>query len=135
MEKFNRLPKLKNAPHTPVNDGIVIVKNLFGESIPFTIERTLDGEIVIFDDKFINKFLEALSTGCIAKMGPSEKRLLFAYTQYETGILNDSVGVHVPADMAIAVKALDEWVFDEIGKKGHKKLNACYSKVFTPVRY
>ena len=128
------IPKLKNAPHTPVNDGIIITRGLFGESVAFTIEKTINGDVIIFGDKFINKFLEALSTGCIAKMGPAEKELLFAYIRYENGILNRITDYSVTAELIKAVVALDKWIIDEIGKKGHVIANACYNRDFVAIR-
>ena len=128
------IPKLKNAPHTPVNNGVIIAKGLFGEESSYTIEQTMHGNVVIFSDRFINKFLEAITTGCISKMGPQEKDILFAYLKYEDEKSNGTTEYNISSAMLKTSIALDQWLLDEIAKKKHLKINECYNEKFVANR-
>lgn len=118
------IPKLKNAPHTPVNKGIEITKVLFGESEPYIVQRMLNGDVIIFNDSFIEKFIIALSTNCISTMGASERKMMFEYMNYESGITNNGFS----RETLLASKTLDEWIFDEIANRKHNSDNTCYPK-------
>ncbi len=118
------IPKLKNAPHTPVNKGVEITKSLFGESEPYVIQKMLNGDIVVFSDTFMEKFIKALSTNCIAPMGPVERKMMFAYMDYESGITSSAYS----RETALAAKALDKWIFDEMAHRSHSSDNTCYKR-------
>lgn len=48
---------------------------------PFTLRDSVDGPktMVVFDEHFIERFLQAETDECIAKMSPREKELLWDY--------------------------------------------------------
>jgi len=124
--------KLPNAPHYSINFGIAVAKELLGENLPYTIEKRLDGDVVIFNKHFINTFLEALTTGCIAKMNETEKDILFKYIDYQNKLLNDTTPSDMDNETKLVIEYLDKWLYDEISCTPHIKLNECFDQKFTP---
>jgi len=124
--------KLPNAPHHSINFGIAIAKELLGESLPYTIEKRLDGDVVIFNDHFINTFLEALTTGCIAKMNEKEKNILFKYIKYQNNLLNGVTDIDVDTETKLVIKFIDKWLYDELNCTKHIKTNECFDQKFQP---
>jgi len=124
--------KLPNAPHHSINFGIAVAKELLGENLPYTIEKRLEGDVVILDDHFINTFLEALTTGCIAKMNEKEKNILFKYVKYQDNLLNGVVDADLDTETRLVIKFIDKWLYDEINCTRHIKTNECFDQKFQP---
>jgi len=124
--------KLPNAPHHSINFGIAVAKELLGENLPYTIEKRLDGDIVIFNKHFINTFLEALTTGCIAKMNEKEKDILFKYIKHQDSLLNGVVDTELDTETRLVIKFIDKWLYDELKCTRHIKANECFDQKFQP---
>jgi len=89
-----------------VTEKVKQAKELFGANRPYETELRLDGQIIIFNEHFITTLREALSSGCVAKMGHQEELILQKFIEYANGntyrdITQDTSGVMV---------ALDKWL-------------------------
>jgi len=121
---------LQNAPHCSVNKGIETAKELLGENTPYSIEKRLDGEVVVFNNHMTSTFIEALTTDCISKMNVSEKNLLFDYMDYSNA-LSGNYDYAAPNGTSLAVvEALDKWLTDEVQCNPHPTVNECYDQTF-----
>jgi tRNA U34 2-thiouridine synthase MnmA/TrmU len=79
---------LNNAPHCSKTRGIQIAKELLGENLPYVVERRLNGDVVVFNEHFVDTAIEAMSTDCIAKMNACEQNVMFDYMEYLNSKLN-----------------------------------------------
>jgi len=127
---IQRLPISKECS---LNQGIYITKELLGENLPYVIERRLHGSVVILNQHFTNVLIDSMTTDCVAKMNESELNLLFDYMYYLYTIKqnveynqSDTEG-NTPLEI---VKAVDQWLIDEISCSGHPTANACFNSEF-----
>jgi hypothetical protein len=122
---------LNNAPHCSKTRGIQIAKELLGENLPYVVEKRMSGEVIIFNDHFIDTTLEALTTDCIAKMNTAEQNVLFDYLEYLNSLWNGYEYEHPYGTKKEVVEALDKWIIDEVQCNGHDEVNACWNQKFT----
>lgn len=97
-------------------------KEIFGENLPYVIEKRVDGRTVIFNDHFIRTTREALSTGCLAKMNSMEVLLFEKWVAFENGSSYRDI---TKTDGNI-VQALDAWFMDDLRCIAHPRVNSCF---------
>ena len=107
--------------------AVADAKELFGENLPYTVEYRLNGRTIMFNDHFIKSVREALSTDCMAKMNAAEIQLFERFIAYQNGSMYRDI---TKSDNEV-VKALDEWLMDDLNCKSHPVVNECYDAEFT----
>ena len=122
---------LNNAPHCSKTRGIQIAKELLGENLPYVVERRLNGDVVVFNEHFVDTAIEAMSTDCIAKMNACEQNVMFDYMEYLNSKLNGYQYEHPYGTKQDVVEAFDRWIMDELQCKEHPVVNACWDQKFT----
>ncbi len=106
------------------NASIASAKELFGGNVPYVIERTIDGRVVVFSDHFIRTSREAMSTGCMAKMNMSETNLWLRFVEYQNKKMFRDI-----SDLSDEVLVtLSRFFVDEIYLLHHSEINECYDR-------
>ena len=105
-----------------VNFSVYKAKELFAENEPYTRERRIDGEIVIFNIHFLTSVREAFTTECVAKMSPAEETVFFDYIKYQ----NETDQRDITNRDDEVMKALDEWIIAELACEAQPEVNSCF---------
>ena len=118
-----------------IDDGIAFSKQLLGEHKPFSVRKDIGGEdIVLFNVHFVGCMRQALTDGCIARMGKKELKFWLDFVTYQNdiqdGIRDDIiVDANTPASVVLNEKALQElsrWISDELAGIPHPETKECY---------
>ena len=104
------------------NAAIYDIKEVFGENVPYIIEKRLGGKVIIFNDHFIRTAREAMTTGCMAKMNEQEVLLFERFVKYEDGSSYRDI-TNVENEV---VAALDQWFMDDLRCNAHPVVNQCF---------
>jgi len=108
---------------TPKQDArIQDAKNIFGENLPYIIEKRMAGNVVIFNDHFISACREAFTTGCLAKMNSMEVDLFERFVKFQNGVNYRDITTSENEVMT----ALDKWFMDDIHCLSHPVINECF---------
>ena len=115
-----------------MDKAIYATKELLGESLPYVVENTIDGTTkgkrIIFNEHFINTVIEALSTGCIAKMNTEEEDVFFNYLDYANAQGQpDNIADTKDKDVSIA---LNNWLTNILYCRPNPVMNACFDSKF-----
>jgi hypothetical protein len=119
-----------------IDDGILFGKELLGEYRPYTVRKDIAGEnIILFNTHFVNCMRQALTDGCVDRMGKLELKFWLEFVAYQNdiqdGVRNDVVldisKVQAPLQQReLALYALDEWMQDELNGVTHRETKECY---------
>ena len=70
-----------------IGDGIKLSKELLGEHKPYSIRKDIAGEdIILFNAHYINCMRQALTDGCVARMGKAELQFWYEFVAYQNDI-------------------------------------------------
>ena len=119
-----------------VDDGIKFSKELFGEHAPYSVRLDISGgEIILFNTHFINCMRQALTDGCVARMGKQELKFWYEFVRYQNDI-QDGVRDDVELDISeiqstsvrreLALEQLSLWISDELAGVPHEEIKECY---------
>jgi len=104
------------------NAAISSSKQLFGENVPYTIERKITGKVVIFNDHFIRTAREAMSTGCMAKMNMTETNLFLRFIEFQ----NNNVYRDITDPSDIVLTSLNDYMMNAVYLTNQLVVNGCY---------
>ena len=119
-----------------IDDGIKFGKELLGEHKPYSIRLDIAGEeIILFNTHFINCMRQALTDGCVARMGKSELKFWYEFVEYQNDIQDgtrddffmDVSEIQAPQlQRERALEELSRWISDEIAGIPHQQVKECY---------
>ena len=119
-----------------IDDGIKFGKELLGEHKPYSVRLDIAGaDIILFNTHFINCMRQALTDGCVARMGKSELKFWLEFVAYQNDI-QDGVRDDVTLDISEiqapvlqrerALEELSRWISDELAGIPHQEVKECY---------
>ncbi len=114
---------------------------LFGEAVPYTKEKRLNGDYYIFPSKFTNDIMEAFTTGCMSRMSEQEQNFTMLFVEWQQWLEDNSYtagseedrqnsSVEITKERG-ALEALNNWVVDELACNPHPEMNSCFDTVYT----
>lgn len=111
-----------------IDDGILFSKELLGEHKPYSVRIDIAGaDVILFNTHFINCMRQALTDGCVDRMGKSELKFWLEFVAYQNdiqdGTRDDAI---VSARRERALEALSLWVHDELAGIPHQEIKDCY---------
>ena len=111
-----------------VDDGIAFSKELLGEHSPYSIRKDIEGaDIILFNTHFINCMRQALTDGCVARMGKLELEFWYEFVAYQQdiqdGVLDTPI---IDLQRLAALEELSRWISDEIAGIPHQEVKPCY---------
>ena len=116
----------------PTETAVSKAKELFGASEPFIEEKnSFDGTTRIFSEHFITAVIEALTTGCMARMDRNEERLFYDYVKY----CNGSNYRDITSTVNGVSSDLDDWLAKLIREEPLPVVNGCFDSGFVPQIY
>lgn len=95
---------------------------IFGENVPYTIQRILGTKVVVFNEHFIRTAREAFTTDCVAKMNSAELDLLERYIAYTAG----SIYRDITVEDSDVMEALDLRFMNALNCVVEVGINDCY---------
>lgn len=104
------------------NASIYDAKELFGENVPYIVERRITGKVIVFNDHFIRTAREAMSTGCMAKMNMAETDLFIKFVEYQ----DNNIFRDITSTTDQALVALNEYMVNEVYLFNNDVVNQCY---------
>lgn len=114
-----------------IDDGIVYAKELLGEHKPYSVRRDIEGgNIILFNTHFISCMRQALTDGCVARMGKQELKFWLDFVKYQNDLKDGTlVAGTFPEPLSVHNAALEEvsrWISDELAGIPHPETKECY---------
>ena len=118
-----------------VDDGILFGKELLGEHRPYTVRIDIAGnDVILCNVHFTNCMRQALTDGCVDRMGKLELKFWLEFVAYQNDIQDgtrDDVVIDDSTSQAIvqrelALYSLSAWLQDEVNGIPHRETKECY---------
>lgn len=108
-------------------DLVGAAKEVFGQYTPYTVSVDIAGTVVTkMNEHFLGCVRNAMSDGCVARMGKAELKFWLDFVSYQNDIqdgtrddVNLATATKLQKELETAYATLSQWIVDELAGNKH----------------